>query len=58
MIPLKMHGLQVKALVNAKSVTDKIFSREDQAQNHCQVGNLGLALDVMDNWIEQKNQPS
>ncbi len=54
MIPLKMHGLQVKALVNAKSVTDKIFSREDQAQNHCQVGNLGLALEVMNNWIEQK----
>jgi pimeloyl-ACP methyl ester carboxylesterase len=58
MIPFKMHGLQVKALVNAKSVTEKIFNREDQAQNHCQVGNLGLALDVMDNWIEQKDQPS
>jgi len=57
MIPLKMHGLQVKALVNAKSVTDKIFGPEDQAQNHCQVGNLGLALDVMDNWIEQKTNP-
>jgi len=55
MIPLKMHRLQVQALVNAKSVTDKIFSREDQAQNHCQVGNLGLALEVMANWIEQKS---
>lgn len=58
MIPLKMHGLQVKALVNAKSVTDRIFNRADQAQNHCQVGNLGLALELMNTWIEQKDSPT
>jgi len=52
MIPLKTHHLQVQALTNAKSVTARIFTREDQAQNHCQVGNLGLALDVMENWIK------
>jgi len=54
MIPLKTHHLQVQALTNAKSVTARIFTREDQAQNHCQVGNLGLALDVMDYWIQEK----
>jgi uncharacterized protein YchJ len=51
--PFKMHGMQVKALTNAKSVTARVFTEEDQAQNHCQIGNIGLALDVMLNWIDR-----
>ena len=54
-IPLKMHYKQVNALRNAKSVTARIFKKEDQAQNHCQIGNIGLALDVMEKWIEAKS---
>jgi hypothetical protein len=54
-IPFKMHGKQVKALINAKSVTGRIFTREEQAQNHCQIGNIGLALDTMLKWIEEKS---
>src|SRR5665647_795738 len=53
-IPLKMHYKQVNALKNAKSVTARIFTKEDQAQNHCQIGNIGLALDVMEKWIKEK----
>ena len=55
LVPFKMHDMQVKALTNARSVTSRVFTREEQAQNHCQMGNLGLALDVMRNWIEQKS---
>jgi hypothetical protein len=51
-IPIKMHKRQVEALTNAKSVTDRIFTKEEHAQNHCQVGNIGLALDTMVDWIE------
>ncbi len=54
-IPFKMHKKQIDALVNAKSVTGRIFTREDQAHNHCQIGNIGLALDVMVKWIEEKS---
>lgn len=54
-IPIKIHKRQLEALVNAKSVTDRIFTKEDHAQNHCQIGNIGLALDTMVNWIEDKN---
>jgi pimeloyl-ACP methyl ester carboxylesterase len=50
-IPLKMHYKQVNALKNARSVTARIFTREDQAQNHCHVGNMGLSLNVMLDWI-------
>jgi pimeloyl-ACP methyl ester carboxylesterase len=56
LVPFKTHALQVKALTNAKSVTSRIFTKEDQAQNHCQIGNLGLALDVMRQWMEQIQQ--
>ncbi len=53
-IPLKMHHLQMAALSNARSVTGRIFTRAEQAQNHCQVGNFGLALDVMAGWVGEK----
>jgi len=53
-IPLKMHYKQVAALKNARSLTARIFTREEQAQNHCQIGNMGLALDVMEKWIGEK----
>jgi pimeloyl-ACP methyl ester carboxylesterase len=54
-IPLKMHYKQVSALRNAKSVTARIFTEKDHAGNHCQVGNIGLALDVMEKWLEHKS---
>ncbi|MFC2033241.1 alpha/beta hydrolase family protein [Chloroflexota bacterium] len=55
LVPYKMHDKQVQALTNANSVTSRIFTKEEQAQNHCQIGNLGLALDVIIKWIEQKS---
>jgi len=53
-IPLKMHEMQLKALVNAKSVTGRIFTKEEHAENHCQTGNFELALNTMNEWIESK----
>jgi len=53
-IPFKMHEMQLMALVNAKSVTERIFTKEEHAENHCQTGNLELALKTMIEWIEWK----
>ncbi|MEN8194288.1 MAG: alpha/beta fold hydrolase [Bacteroidota bacterium] len=53
-IPIKLHKRQIKALVNAKSVTHKIFTKSEHAQNHCQIGNIKLALDTMVEWLEEK----
>lgn len=52
-IPFKMHRMQVEALENARSVTAKVFTKETQAHNHCQNGNMGLALETMVKWIEE-----
>lgn len=50
-VPLKMHEMQMNALVNAKSVTGRIFTKEEHAENHCQSGNIELALETMSEWI-------
>ena len=56
LVPYKMHNMQVKALKNAKSVTPMVFTKDVNADNHCQVGNLGLALSLTLNWLETKNK--
>ena len=50
-----MHYIQVNALKNARSVTGRIFTREAPGQNHCQIGNIGLALEVMLKWIDKRS---
>ena len=55
-IPFKAHDMQIKALTNAKSITAKVFTKETQAHNHCQIGNIGLALDTMGKWIKEKSE--
>ena len=53
LVPGKMHDMQLKALINANSVTGRIFKEEEQAHNHCQTGNIELALEIMLDWIEK-----
>lgn len=53
LVPFKMHDMQVKALANAASVTPKIFTSDVRGQNHCQIGNFGLTLEVVLQWLEQ-----
>ena len=53
LVPSKMHDMQLKALINTNSVTGRIFKEEKQAHNHCQTGNIELALETMIDWIEK-----
>jgi len=46
---------QLDALVNAKSVTGRVFTEEEHADHHCQVGNMGLLLKTITDWIEEKS---
>jgi pimeloyl-ACP methyl ester carboxylesterase len=55
-IPLEHFYRQIEALKNVRSLTARMFTRAEQAQNHCQVGNLGLAVDVITSWIEFTRQ--
>jgi len=53
-IPLRMYNRQFRALTNARSVEGRIFTKEEHASNHCQLGNVGLALRFIIDWINTK----
>lgn len=50
-VPLEQFAEQLRSLSRARSVTARLFTRQEQAQNHCQVGNAGLALEVIVGWL-------
>jgi pimeloyl-ACP methyl ester carboxylesterase len=52
-VPIKQFTDQILTLTNVHSLTARMFTSEETADNHCQIGNLGLAADVMLNWINQ-----
>ena len=39
-------------MTNARSVTARLFTRQEQGQQHCQIGNLGLQFRVIKDWLE------
>lgn len=45
---------QMKALTNARSVSGRIFNKEENASHHCQVGNVQLVLDYILVWVDSK----
>ena len=49
--PLILLERQKEALTNAASITDRIFTKSEHADQHCQMGNLEIALEEMLNWI-------
>ena len=51
-VPLEQWYDQIKKLENAHSITARLFSRGESAENHCQVGNAGLALRTIVNWLD------
>lgn len=53
-MPLDHFHRQARALTNVRSFTGRIFTREEHGHTHCQCGNLGLALRVMLDWIDER----
>ncbi len=51
-VPVDHFYQQIEALQHVRSLTARLFTRKEQAQDHCQVGNLGLVLDTITNWID------
>jgi pimeloyl-ACP methyl ester carboxylesterase len=51
-VPLSQLYEQLPLLSHARSVTAQVFTRADQAQSHCQIGNLGLAVAQIIGWID------
>lgn len=43
-----------KALVNARSVTTRVFTEQEGGHEHCQLGALSLMHAVLFEWVEEK----
>ncbi|AIQ69682.1 alpha/beta hydrolase [Paenibacillus graminis] len=52
-IPLVQFGEQISSLTSVRSLATRLFTRKEQAQNHCHVGNIGLSINVILNWLQQ-----
>ena len=50
-IPVRQLPDQIATLPNVRSLTARLFTRAEQAQNHVQVGNMGLAFRVIIDWM-------
>jgi alpha-beta hydrolase superfamily lysophospholipase len=51
-IPLHQLPDQIATLTHVRSLTARLFTCAEQAQNHCQIGNMGLAFRVILDWME------
>ena len=51
-VPVRQFHQQIRMLTNARSVTARLFTGSESAGNHCQVGNYGLALRTIVNWLD------
>jgi len=52
-VPKEQWHDQIRMLKNARSITARLFTRSESAENHCQVGNYGLALRTIVNWLDE-----
>ena len=52
LVPLEHLYQQIRLLKNARSINVRLFTRNESAENHCQVGNYGLAFRTIVHWLD------
>ena len=52
-MPLHMLPDQMTTLTAAHSVSARVFTEAESAQNHCQIGNMGVALKIILGWLDE-----
>jgi pimeloyl-ACP methyl ester carboxylesterase len=55
-VPRGFYKKEIDSLVNVKSLTFRRFTEREEAENHCNVGNTGLALDTIIAWISDMSR--
>jgi hypothetical protein len=51
-VPVHQLPDQIATLTHVRSLTARLFTHAEQAQNQCQTGNMGLAFRVILDWME------
>jgi pimeloyl-ACP methyl ester carboxylesterase len=55
-VPVHQFHDQIRWLTGSRSLTARLFTRQEQAQNHVHVGNVGLSLRVIADWITERQR--
>jgi pimeloyl-ACP methyl ester carboxylesterase len=55
-VPRHQFHDRIRWLTNPRSLTARLFTRQEQAQNHVHVGNVGLSLRVIADWITERQR--
>lgn len=55
-IPVAQFYDQIRMLTNVRSLTARLFTKAECAQNHCQIGNIGLSLQIIVDWLDQTSR--
>jgi hypothetical protein len=53
-VPVHQFYEQARLLTRVRSFTGRLFTAAEHAQNHCQVGNVGLALQTVVRWLDER----
>lgn len=53
-IPIEQLWLQGRLLTSARSITMRVFTAAEQAQGHCRVGNIPLAIRFLTDWVRSR----
>ncbi|KRL01156.1 alpha/beta fold hydrolase [Liquorilactobacillus capillatus] len=51
-VPTDQLPLQISTLTNVRSLTARLFTAKESAANHCQLGNIGLAVSTILKWLD------
>ena len=54
-VPVAQFYKQIAALTHTRSLTARLFTQAKSAQNHCQAGNFGLALQAITAWLDAQS---
>jgi pimeloyl-ACP methyl ester carboxylesterase len=52
LVPIAHFHRQIRMLTSARSITARLFTPRESAASHCQVGNYGLALCTIVDWLD------
>lgn len=55
-VPLHQFYDQIAMLKQVRSLTARLFTRQEQAQKHTQTGNLGLSVQVIVVWLDSMQE--
>jgi pimeloyl-ACP methyl ester carboxylesterase len=53
-IPFRMYKKQMNALKNVEDLTGRVFTKEEHAASHGQVGNIPLVVKTITDWLDKK----